>query len=93
MPRERFEPTISAFKRPHTVHALDRTVTVIGVVSCISYIFRRMGGETTLDMRKAIECDVGEGKEKLCHNSYGSQLHLTLRLPDMVTAVIKALRT
>jgi hypothetical protein len=30
MPRVGFEPTIPAFERAKTVHALDRTVTVIG---------------------------------------------------------------
>jgi hypothetical protein len=30
MPRVRFEPTIPAFKRTMTVHALDRVTTVIG---------------------------------------------------------------
>jgi hypothetical protein len=30
MPRVRFEPTIPAFQRAKTVHALDRAATVIG---------------------------------------------------------------
>jgi hypothetical protein len=30
MPRVGFEPTIPAFERANTVHALDRAVTVIG---------------------------------------------------------------
>jgi hypothetical protein len=30
MPRVGFEPTIPAFERAKTVHALDRTTTVIG---------------------------------------------------------------
>jgi hypothetical protein len=30
MPQVRFEPTIQAFERVKTVHALDRAVTVIG---------------------------------------------------------------
>jgi hypothetical protein len=30
MPRVRFEPTIPAFERTETVHALDRAATVIG---------------------------------------------------------------
>jgi hypothetical protein len=31
MPRVRFEPTIPAFERAKTVHALDRAATVIGL--------------------------------------------------------------
>jgi hypothetical protein len=30
MPRVGFEPTIPAFERPKTIHALDRAATVIG---------------------------------------------------------------
>jgi hypothetical protein len=33
MPRVRFEPTIPAFGRDKTVHALDRAATVIGELS------------------------------------------------------------
>jgi hypothetical protein len=33
MPREGFEPTIPAFERVKTVHALDRAATVIGHLS------------------------------------------------------------
>jgi hypothetical protein len=32
MPRLEFEPTIPAFEREKTVHALDRAATVIGLV-------------------------------------------------------------
>jgi hypothetical protein len=31
MPREGFEPTITAFEGAKTVHALDRAITVIGI--------------------------------------------------------------
>jgi hypothetical protein len=31
MPREEFEPTISTFERAKTVHASDRSSTVIGI--------------------------------------------------------------
>jgi hypothetical protein len=31
MPRVRFEPMIPVFERAKTVHALDRTATVIGI--------------------------------------------------------------
>jgi hypothetical protein len=33
MPRVGFEPTIPAFERAKTVHALDRAATVIGCVT------------------------------------------------------------
>jgi hypothetical protein len=33
MPRVGFEPTIPAFERAKTVHALDRTASVIGTVN------------------------------------------------------------
>jgi hypothetical protein len=38
MPRVRFEPTIPAFERAKTVHALDRTATVIGCLRGIPYV-------------------------------------------------------
>jgi hypothetical protein len=38
MPRIGFEPTIPAFGRVKTVHALDRRATVIGVAMLLLYI-------------------------------------------------------
>jgi hypothetical protein len=38
MPRVGFEPTIPAFERANTVHALDCTATVIGIALHLSYI-------------------------------------------------------
>jgi hypothetical protein len=35
MPLVEFEPTILAFERPKTVHALDRAATVIGFITFI----------------------------------------------------------
>jgi hypothetical protein len=32
MPQVRFEPTVPGFERAKTVHALDRTATVIGII-------------------------------------------------------------
>jgi hypothetical protein len=34
MPQVGFEPTITAFERAKTVHALDRAATVIGTLRC-----------------------------------------------------------
>jgi hypothetical protein len=39
MPWVGFEPTISAFERANTVHALDRRATVIGIYSIINLKF------------------------------------------------------
>jgi hypothetical protein len=36
MPRVGFEPTILAFERANTVHALDCAATVIGLVSLVT---------------------------------------------------------
>jgi hypothetical protein len=41
MPRMGFEPTILAFKRVETVHALDRAVTVIGLSALGSHDLRK----------------------------------------------------
>jgi hypothetical protein len=39
MPRVRFEPTIPAFERAKTVHALDRAASVIGIRNSLHSIF------------------------------------------------------
>jgi hypothetical protein len=40
MPQVRFEPTIPAFERAKTVHALDRSVTFLNPCSvCIFYLY------------------------------------------------------
>jgi hypothetical protein len=39
MPRVGFQPTIPAFKRAKTVHALDRAATVMGAIYFHSYTF------------------------------------------------------
>jgi hypothetical protein len=38
MPQVGLETTISAFERAKTVHALDRAVTVIGLLSIVDYL-------------------------------------------------------
>jgi hypothetical protein len=43
MPRVGFEPTIPAFERAKTVHALDRAVTVIGIEGLLS-LYPRISG-------------------------------------------------
>jgi hypothetical protein len=40
MPRVEFEPTIPAFERMKTVHALDRAATVISVYKYTSMLFK-----------------------------------------------------
>jgi hypothetical protein len=42
MPREGFKPTIPAFERAKTVHALDRAVTVIDVQMCRGRIILKL---------------------------------------------------
>jgi hypothetical protein len=45
MPWVEFEPTISVFERPKTVHALDRAATVIFVLNLLQFKkVKRWGG-------------------------------------------------
>jgi hypothetical protein len=46
MPQVRFEPTMTAFERANTVHALDRTATVIALFCNYTLkIFRNFSGK------------------------------------------------
>jgi hypothetical protein len=64
-----FEPTISAFEREKTVHALDRAVTVIGLRHVV-HIWRTPG-RYLLEKLKASQ------KLKKFHVFYGTGSYIT----------------
>jgi hypothetical protein len=69
MPRVGFEPMIPVFERAKTVHALDRTATVIGLYNSFNE-FKRYTGETSIKTKAEGHSDVS------CTFIYGS-IHMT----------------
>jgi hypothetical protein len=55
MPRKGFEPTIPAFERAKTLHALDRAATVIGrlVTKCINFKLKM----SPLSLLQVFQCE------------------------------------